>query len=266
MTSTYLFVNNAVQSGMINNSVPTSSTSNYIVINNNSTPAVWSPLNLGTALVGWYRADMHVTSSGGVVSAWGDSSGNSGPTFSQATSVNRPTLNVADSQYNNQNSISFLNTAPQYLAQATAFSPTLSEPYTLISIGNGAAGFGVQTLIGDSGDNYVNTTGYQSSGSTIDIDAIFAAGTITGDPVILFNEFNDPNSTLSLTAFTPAFSGETFGVPTQPFFFGGGAGGTFFSLKGKIVEVLVINRVMTSTERTNFLAYAGALYNISIGP
>ena len=227
--------------------------------------APWSPLSLGSSLVGWYRADLLVTSSGGVVSAWGDSSGNSGPTFSQATSANRPTLNVADSQYNNQNSISFLNTAPQYLAQATAFSPTLSEPYTLIAIGNGAVGFGVQSLIGDSGDNFVNTTGYQSAGSTIDIDSVFETGTITGNPVILFNEFNDPNSTLSLTAFTPAFSGETFGVPTQPFFFGGGGGGEAFNLKGKIVECIFVKGVMSSANRTSFLAYAGSRYNISIG-
>lgn len=227
--------------------------------------APWTPLSLGSSLVGWYRADMHVTSSGGVVSAWGDSSGNSGPTFSQATSGNRPTLNVADSVYNNQNSISFLNTAPQYLTQATAFSPTLAEPYTLIAIGNGAAGFGVQTLIGDSGDNYVNTTGYQGYGSVIDIASLFETGTITGNPVILFNEFNDPNSTLSLTAFTPAFSGETFGVPTQPFFFGGGAGGTFFSLKGKIVECLFVKGVMSSANRTAFLSYCNVRYGIVSG-
>jgi hypothetical protein len=226
----------------------------------------WTPLSLGTALVGWYRADMNVTSSGGVVSAWGDSSGNSGPTFSQTTSGNRPTLNVSDATYNNQNSISFLNTDSQFLAQATAFSPTLSEPYTLISIGNGAVGFGAQSLIGDSVDNFVNTTGYQSSGSTIDIAAVFETGTITGDPVILFNEFNDPNSTLSLTAFTPAFSGKTFGVPTQPFFFGGGAGGTFLSLKGKVAECLFIKGVMSSANRTAFLSYCNVRYGIVTGP
>ena len=66
-------------------------------------------------------------------------------------------------------SISFLNTAPQYLAQATAFSPTLSEPYTLIAIGNGTPGFSNQSLIGDDANDYVEMQGYLNAASAVSI-------------------------------------------------------------------------------------------------
>lgn len=49
----------------------------------------WTPLELGSYLEGWWRADSLVTYDGSGVSAWGDLSGH-GRTFSQPVVANRP--------------------------------------------------------------------------------------------------------------------------------------------------------------------------------
>jgi hypothetical protein len=271
VVNTYLFVNNTVQSGTINNSIPTSSSSNYIVITNGSSPPpAWTPLSLGSALKLWLRSDLGITlANTNQVTAWADQSGNGGPTLTQTAGLTCPTYNTTDATYNNMPSLSISNTDSQGLQQLTAWPSPLAQPYTLIAIGNGTQGFSVQSLIGDDeANNFIVAAGYQNThiDTSSIVGTINVAGTDVSNPNIFINCFNGATSTLAVSTLTPQTTGDIGETSaSNRLDIGFSDGGQTAFLKGKVVEVLAIEGVLSGSNLSSFLSYASALWNISVG-
>ena len=68
------------------------------------TLSAWDPSSI-SAIVAWYRADLGVTESGGLVSAWADPIGSND--LAQGNRTYQPTLVSSDANFNSQATLSF---------------------------------------------------------------------------------------------------------------------------------------------------------------
>src|SRR5262249_47115716 len=97
--------------------------------------------------VAWYRADLGVTLSSGTsnILTSGDQSGTNDTNKNLTTGVS-PTLNVADSLYMGQSTVSFVRASGQYLKSAT-WGTQLNQPSTWVVIAHTVSPSLVETAL-----------------------------------------------------------------------------------------------------------------------
>jgi hypothetical protein len=214
-------------------------------------PVTPVPLSI-SGLAGWWDASDASTftySSGSVVSQWNDKSGNARHA-SQSTVANQP---VRNGTQNGQATVVFDGTN-DYLATP---SFTLAQPLTMIVACNMDASANTHNLISSIGGSLQL---YQPSVAT---QMGMYAGSVTGvgglstyAPHVWVAEFNSATSKLYQNGadkgtVDPGTLGTTTGV-----YIGaerGLSGG--WGMKGPIFEVLLYNRVLTTTERQQIEMY-----------
>lgn len=233
-------------------------------------PTFFSPTNI-SGLQLWLRADLGVTLNGSQVSQWNDQSniGDTNRNVFQTTSGQQPTLNAVDAYYNNQSTLSFASASNQVL-QSGAWSPAISEPYTIFIIGNDdgseiaqdwlAASSNPGPVMQDNGTGY-----YWSLYNGTNLDG--PSGGADNAPLVFAAAFNGSSSTISISTFTPYATG-SLGTPIQLGALGvwlGSAGEYPHYLNGKIAEVIVYDSVLSPMNLCNILTYIEGRYSITIG-
>ncbi|MFD2053782.1 hypothetical protein ACFSQT_12005 [Mesorhizobium calcicola] len=138
---------------------------------------IWSPLSLGAALLGWYKADEITGSNNDPLSAWADGSGHSND-MTQATSGARPTLITAN--LNGKNVVRFnAPSASQYFDVPNIFSgKSAGSMYLVIKKNADPAGAG-----GANADEYSGIHRFGSSTGTA------TAGHMTYTDSNIYSEF-----------------------------------------------------------------------------
>jgi len=220
----------------------------------------FSPRNIsGLAL--WLRADKGVTIATGV-SSWADQSGN-GNTATQATGSAQPTRNASDASYNNQATLSFASAASQFLA--TGATPSLSQPFSIVVVGNDSGAAAIQALADDKAATLYfanNGSGHYYLSGGLNVTTNAAA---SNTPKVLIATINGASTTIRLSAATPDVTGNIGAATLTGVSIGCIGNGVSGFLNGKIAEVAVYSKALSVAEVAAINNYANKRYGISIG-
>lgn len=234
--------------------------------------APYSPTQLGSALTGWWRGDLGVTTVTGV-SNWANQ-GSGGGAFTQATGSAQPAL-VA-SNINGQPGLRFNGSAhfmggPLVSALITAAAGTMWIVYRPIAISRNVASpiynnDGILTDVGAyCGFSAQNSAGGLARGVNNDgsYDEPTALAIAVGTACLL--EWEHAGGTLSIRkdggAANTVASGNT--NTTQLLRFGAGYNNTFFG-NFDCCEIIAVNRALTADESTRLRRYVGSRYAITV--
>ena len=230
-------------------------------------PGGFLPTQLPTLRL-WIRSDLQVTSVAGAVAAWADQSGagDVNRNFVQANAVHQPTYSASDPSFNNHPSVTFALTPNTLFMDMVGnwSGGNLPQPFTMIVVGSDA-GSGSEVFFGQTGANNWNvcaTAGFY--GASVGTNLLgTTADSVT--PKIIMIEASDPaNSTVRVNRLTAEVMGNgIFGTLPQ-MELGGAQGG--HCLVGKIVEVIVYGRLLSTNEKATLMSYLGSRYKITIGP
>ena len=243
--------------------------------------AAWAPSDL-SAVVAWYRADLGVTESGGLVSAWADQIGSND--LAQGNSTYQPTLVSSDSNFNSQSSLSFSGDVVYSAASSwwhIADGTSLTSIVVWRATSLAAAGYPLNTrnfttqggwghradlarfYVADSGasstDFASDSTGYSTStvyvsagimrenGASADDISLWINGTECDAPVVGSYSFGDI-AAASARAFLVGAAGTT-----------GGSG-----LVGHVAEVIYVAGLLSSGEDASLTSYLNSRYGLSL--
>jgi hypothetical protein len=215
----------------------------------------------------WLKADAGVTLSGSDVTAWADQSGNG----RNATAIESPTY--ATNSINGKPALVFANDS--YLTTVNIFNG--ANPRTMIAVYYIDSEQYSNTVIGQSNEDNTNTGTYFLLQSRVDLDSSpYLAGygdDLSGSPFLnqqlilgttdydgttarLFNNGTQVNSAL-----------KTYDTYNGEFYIGAfnEAGNIMEKFGGKIAEIVVYNRVLTTSERQKVETYLREKYAITCG-
>jgi len=224
---------------------------------------------LPTSITGcqfWVRADRGITIGTGV-SGWADQSGvgDGNRNLSQATASAQPTLNPVDAAYNFNPTVSFASAAVQTLgSSATGWSTPLSAPATVFVVGQTDASGAQQFLLSGIPALYgiLNIAGVTYLEGSL---ASISDTTVSSVPTVFVGTLNGASSSLRMSAITPAAIGNTGTTSLSQLYLGSLYSAAGF-LNGKISDVAIYNKTLAADELTALMTYAGARYNVAIGP
>jgi hypothetical protein len=222
-------------------------------------------------LLWWLRADLGIISAPPPslsVGSWLDQSGEGDPNRNmvQTVSSSQPTLNVVDTSYNRQATLSFLRTNGQFMDMfgVPTYAP-LSQPTTLFIVGNDDGLSEMQAYLGDTlGTNY--RWACLSGEYGTDVGTMLLSGVSNSTaPKIFMIEFNDPTTTERISQYTSSVTGNASAGTIGQLELGGTNGGVN-TLNGKIAEVIMYSALLTFTQRQAVLLYLSTRYGIVMGP
>lgn len=203
----------------------------------------------------------------GGVSEWRDQSLSADPNRNviQATASHRPTSGPAVSGIGSQPAIRFVGASQQELDMVGLWSGgAIPQPYTSFVVGTDAAS-GNEVFLGQfsGASNWyiVAITGHYgaSVGATL---VGTTADSVT--PKVLNIDYNDPTSEIRVSELTREAVGNIAAGSLPILALGAANSGTFLS--GDIAEVIIYDRLLSATERSQLMSYLGTRYGILIGP
>ena len=221
----------------------------------------WDPFSLGSAIFGWYRGDSGISLDGSNnVQTWTDK-GSNHYNAAQATAISRP-------GYNANGGLGYLvNTATTDLV--VAGSPARAHPVEVFVVARATSatpatigvlfdsGLGVKSAIAQ-----VPTVGTVEAATAA--GAIITIDQLTAVDHIVSAQFNGVSSNVAIDG-NAGVSGDLTdaGSMAATMTLGGYAGGSFIGFDGRIYEILVVNRLLTTPERVLTKAYCKARYSIA---
>ena len=229
--------------------------------------ASFSPANI-SGLSLWLKADAGVTTSGSNVTAWADQSGN-GQNATAAGSY-RPTFVSTDAQFNNKPSILFDGVGNSFVIPSINFNiNTNNSIFVAFRVSDGETGTFLTQ--GGAGNYFIGITDNALNISNSNTAGIIAAG-LASD-----NTKNIVSATNNNYSFTLYQNGSQVGDTTvynefindgTEMLIGGdtstvnsGQADSYW-LNGKIAEIIVYNRAVTTPERQQVEAYLNTKYAI----
>lgn len=228
----------------------------------------WTPRRIGPDLKLWLRADLGITLVSGAVSVWADQSGN-GHNFTQTTAANRFTYEPAGfngkaSCFGDSSSVAKVMTGPD-----NAFSSmTSGEVFIAMqksadpSVGTGAGGLWQFSTDGQASHvPFTDSNIYDGWGSSL--------RKATGNPTpslanrVVYSVRSAPNAWSNYIDGVQHFTTgtNTVAFPAQTAIGGTGA---VTAIDGRIAEVIIFKRVLTSAERTRVHTYFTSRYGIAM--
>jgi hypothetical protein len=215
-------------------------------------------------LLGWGRADVGITQSGGLVSAWADQSGNGSNMVVSAGSTT-PAF-IASSAVNGQPAVRMRHDATNAWMTGTLGSHFSGQHLTVIAIGNLTNAGRVFSMVPTGGaDTDANAfTLFQSDNVTISLynngikSSVTTADRTSGLNGVYSGRFDGTNGTARATGVdgTPGADTTTFSLDN--FWFVGGAGAPF-----DVCEWAIIDHALSSTEWTQWSIYTNTRYGLS---
>jgi hypothetical protein len=229
----------------------------YLPITTYADPSTIDAANLKA----WYRPDLGVTVSSGVVSALLDQSGTGDANKDLAASgALRPTWNQSSSTYNYRPTMSF--NGSMELEGPADWTATLAQPYTCYMVGEQDA-----AVTGYfSGGNVGSRAGIlQNSGNVWSIYSgagpVDAAVTTT-TPHVMCAVFNGGSSAIYVTESGTASGSGNAGTQTlQRSTIGGLTSGVGGRMVGKVAEYIVYSGAHDSTKRQSVMNYLKSRYD-----
>jgi hypothetical protein len=223
--------------------------------------AVWTPSSLGADLLAWYRADTSVTGSS-PVTAWGDATGNGNNLVAGGT----PVLNAADADFNGQPSIT-LDGVSEYF-QSAAFGAIEAVPFTVVMIFKQTGG----TYLFDGISSGQRAGTFNNAG---DLSALHQASSTyvasgvapSGVKQFLLAEWaaNAQDTTIAVDQLTPQ---DTYSTGAGSSGLDGVTIGDYYAtgapMAGKVSEVLVIGKKLSSGEKSSLAGYVNTRYAMAI--
>lgn len=214
---------------------------------------MFSPLSLPNLLL-WTRSDANVTQSGGMVSAWGDLSGN-GRNWAQVAPASQPAYTAG--AVNGFPALTFDGTRNMTSSLTEAFV----KPMTVFMVARYTALVANQYFI-DGG--VLNTLVFQNfagnfrtyAGSLID-----AGAQTLNTWHVMYGVFNGASSVASLNGTEVA--GDAGSAGNTGFNLGSSAGGGN-KMTGDIAEVLVYGDAKNASDRATIRRYLGSRYGITV--
>jgi hypothetical protein len=232
--------------------------------------APWSPLQLGSSLALWLRADLGITLNGATVSAWADQSGN-GRHAAQGTAGSQPTIRTSGVRMiNSQTVLDLDGTDDRMLFGASAFSAlTGAEIFVVGRLDadpSGAATGGFYGL----GSAPTSTHVPYTDGVIYDGFATTVRKTVGNPAASMTNAFVYGVTSVS-GEWTARLNGtqlyttatNTVGFHAAPTL-GGDATSAPIVMDGVFAEWILLNRKATSAERTSVHSYLSARYGITV--
>ncbi len=228
-----------------------------------------APLIPSSGLSLWLKADAGVTLSGANVTSWADQSGN-GNNATAAGSY-RPTFVSTDAQFNNKPSILFDGVGNSFVIPSINFNINSNNSiFVAFRVSDGAGGTFLTQ--GGAGNYILAITDNQFNISNSNTDGIMLAG------FVLDNTKNIASATNNNYNFTLYQNGSQVGDTTfyndfandgTKMFIGGDSSdvnseqASSYWLNGKIAEIIVYNRAVTTPERQKVEAYLMDKYAIA---
>jgi hypothetical protein len=232
--------------------------------------APWTPASLGSALVGWYKADTGVYNDAGVtlatngqtVQQWNDQSGNGNHITQTGAGTNKPTLNTTG--FNGLSTIVFTGSNAQWLERTSFAIGNVSTSSGFIAgVVNSSAFFPANVMTYNALISWFRIGSSTTDMGARDDSTIISGTTITNGTNLRMGAIWDGvNFTgyLNNVAGTPVASTATF-TTNQDFLLGAYSGGAS-PFDGKMSEVIITNTGLSGTDRTNLDNYLRAEWGI----
>lgn len=242
--------------------------------------AGWTPLALGPALTLWLDGDQGITpvtcGSATCVSAWADQSGNGNDAIWNSGTATAPLAEPA--LYSGHGAVRFDgNSTSLTVADAPSFA--IASGFSIVGVGAQPhafhiAGFYSKTQIGNPYEGVglwgSYTTNFQDGTGAVQVDinqyVVTPAGGFDDSKLHVFAAmFDGANLSLSVDEGVPVSRAVSvtpgLGAPGVPGFVGGNPGGgqTF---NGDIVEIILVGRILQTTEWSMLYAYLAAKYGV----
>lgn len=219
--------------------------------------APFSPLSIA-GLSAWYRTDSLVTQAGGIVSAWGDKSGN-GNNLAQV-GAQRPTYNASDASYANKPSFGFSSASSQEMS-STSYS--INQPFTVYQVlaNTNASGASFDCEFGGTNCR-IRRTGT--------VWAIFAGTNVNSASTVatvcaVAATFNGASSNLWINSSSaPVLSGVNIGTNNLVQLAVGGNGASTASMDGTMGETIIYSGAHTNANVAALFAYIAAFWGLAV--
>lgn len=198
--------------------------------------------------------------------------GDSNKNVLQTTQSQQPTLNLADTAYGNQPSLSFSVAKGQFIKSGT-WNTAINGDQTLFIVGNDD-GSGSERVWIDNSSGAIECLFYYDGGTPTGHYSVNSNGaamlwthTAIATPQVVCAQYAATSAIYS-NAKTAVATGGTINSKRIGVLIGdyvGATGGTFLGINGKIAEVVIYNRALNQGEIYQMLAYLGKKYNVTIG-
>lgn len=230
-----------------------------------------SPLTIfGNSLELWLRADLGITLNGSDVSAWADQSGSSDNGGAgnhhpaQGTAANQPPYNSSDAGYGGQPTLSFTGTRWLFSPVWTTAPTTVGTFFIVCNFDGTATGAAALCFNNSSVGTLYQTVGndlryYQGTDLIIDTASTRAAKHIWGV------DRNGASSNVYEDNVTAIKSGNPNNLGLNRIMVGSFDPVGTAPLIGTVAEIISVNRLATTAERTATMKYLGARYGITVG-
>jgi hypothetical protein len=225
--------------------------------------AIWAPTSASVPLRAWYRMDLGISVSGGVVDSLADQSGAGDTNRNQSASgAARPSYSATNGLYNNRPTIT--GDTSKMLSSAGAWSTApFTAPFSLVIVGHAAS---LSAFVADGGSNMVwadaagsGKAEYYVSGNRLTATSLVtsASGTLITDDgtggasaaKIYVNSFGTPQTTRTTIADA---SGTVMDLMRSH--------SGVSQLDGTLAEVILWSGILTPTDASNLVTYLNGLY------
>jgi len=228
--------------------------------------AAFTPADLGSDLAQWQRADFGVfqdvagttpaTTTGHAVQLWKDKTSNA-RNMSSGTAGRIPSLVVADTGANSQNSVDFATTN---FMGGSSFS--LANPFTIFCVWMSRLTSGFGRFIDGVDSNWLIGPRTDSSPTAMSYFAGGFAGTATMTTSTYLIQMIEQTSTVGKNWKNGVQTSGNITNPGTPGRIRFGNNGE--NPDGRMCEYFAITRALTTTERKKCETYIGARYSVSV--
>lgn len=225
-------------------------------------------LPVTAGLMAWYRADLGVTTVGGRVSQWKDSSGiaDANRNLVQGVAGSRPTFVASSANFNNQPVFTYASADPDSLISVGAWSVAIVQPCTIFSV-HRVTSLATQVTYFD--DQTVNGSFglIQSFGGGFSARAPTNLGgfdNTLNEQVVWCTVYNGASSSVFKNQKTANVTGNIGANGSTGLIVGLAAGGAS-GHAGDMAEVIVYSGALSVGDRSSLFDYLGLRYGIAIG-
>lgn len=214
----------------------------------------WTPIQLGSSLKLWLRADLGVTLNGSTVSAWADQSGN-GRNATQGTAANQPTYTTLG----NQAALTF-DGANDLLDCVNIGS--IAQPFTFWIVGKATDNNVNRTLVDSASGGRISV--YMSAPIALFAGAAVGSGLTMGttNARVLECRFDGASSFVRQDATQSANINPGADGTGQTRIGANSSASAFYN--GTIAEVALVSGSMSATDRAAMRSYLGSRYGITV--
>jgi len=222
--------------------------------------APFSPNQLANLQI-WYRGDKGISLNGSTVSAWADQSGvgDVHRNATQSTALNQPTYNASDPAYNGQATLSFASGSSNFMVASPFATPVAGVTTTFMVMDSDMAAR--EFFLTTNGGNSIETIPPATYADNLGVNV-----SVTSPSVIIgvYRGSASSNSAIYVNSKSPLLTGNAGAdISFNTIWLASNVGSGFFQ-NGRIAELIIYDRVLSSTELSQVQTYLSARYGITL--